>query len=263
MEWCSKWKQLSGWKRQVLHVHFQRQPRFQKIRDSLVYFCSQLKRAHQNIFAKQMDHNRRTNGQCWKEQAKSTNFKSQFIFLKTTITTGLLQVSWMSPTIPLLPLDTQLNGGGSSFSKVLNSKSTILSAFEPGLCRHPGDQHWSLSVVRKKALWWRALDTTRQHNQKKRTPSHLETLLTCSLIKNLAGSSERYNYYFIWKNIYHANTEQIASSNKCLLNEHENIWAVLTVSTHTKRHLRVSNPSILLYVCKFPNMPEFSSYGWR
>ena len=38
--------------------------------------------------------------------------------------------------------------------------SPISSAYEPGLCRHPGVQHGSLSDVRKKALWWRALHIT-------------------------------------------------------------------------------------------------------
>ena len=141
--------------------------------------------------------------------------------------------------------------------------SPISSAYEPGLCRHPGVQHGSLSEVRIKALWWRALHITRLHDQNKQTPSHSNTL-TRLLTKNLARSSDRHNSYFIWKNIYHANREQIASSNKCLLSEYENIWVVFSIlSTHVKRHPRLSNPFTLLYACQFPNMAEFRGYGWR
>lgn len=146
---------------------------------------------------------------------------------------------------PLLSFNMQLNGQGSSFNNIQHSKpsSSLISLWIQTLA-----VAWSPALVfiscEKKSLLVEghsALHATQAKDGTKELQSHLETLLMCLLIKNLSLSSDRYNYSFIWKNIYHAVTEQIASSNKHLLNEQrENIRVVFSTTPTPKDILGLS-----------------------
>lgn len=176
----------------------------------------------------------------------------------------------MCPTTPLLSFDMQLNGQGSSFNNIKHSKPSSSSPLlNPDFGCSLETSTGLYQLWEKKPSGGGALSTAYYTSNRwnKGTPKSFRNTLMCSLIKNLSLSSDRYNYSFIWKNIYHAATEQTASSNKCLLNEHmRKHKSGVLYNAHTKRHLRASRPLILnahMQISKKKKMPEFSSYGRR
>lgn len=109
------------------------------------------------------------------------------------------RLPWASPTVPLCLRIRNKALNSSLPSPVSLGTRTLPTPWSPALL--------SDSCKKKSCLvkgYSTPGDTQQQLGQTNSEP--LRNTQTSSLFKNLALSADRYNYYFIWKNIYHSNS---------------------------------------------------------
>ena len=162
MEWCSKWKTNKWVEKASLICSFPKTTKTSEnqIQRSTLLLSTEMGYcpAHQNTFSKQTDHNQRINGQCWKEQAKSTNLKSQFTFLEIAITRGLSTSGLDDPTNPITVCGYAMDGD-SSFSVSNRKESAWRSTFNSWVGKSPREgnanllQHFYLENSMDRRAW--------------------------------------------------------------------------------------------------------------